>query len=303
MKTTLQVSKADHELRLDHILAKELPLRLNKPISKSLVRKLIIAGAVYLNGRRVRIASKPVFSGARIDVYIDEKKIVDHPRFQMQPEQILYEDAHLIAINKPAGIPTQPTLDEARDNLYTAAKHYLKLREGGDPYLGLHHRLDLETSGVILFTKTKIVNFSIGELFSKHQVEKIYQALTKKPENASSVGTEWSVENYLGKISRLGKRSRFGSVHSGGDFARTDFKILKVLPSALVIEARPKTGRTHQIRVHLAESGLPVMGDKLYGNVTDKSRLLLHAMSLRFKHPIHGEEILIQSPLPDEFLW
>ncbi len=286
---------------------------LGQPISKAKVRQLVVAGAVYLNGKRVRIASKTVFNGARLDVYVDlERLFQGQPkahdvRFTMGPDAILFEDDDLIVVNKPPGLPTQPTLDEARANLYAIVKKYLGERDAlAQPYLGLHHRLDRDTSGVILFTKRTSANAGVAKLFSEHLAEKTYWALSARP--AGRVRDQWRVDNFLapdrggeGKA----RRNRYRSVRSGGDRALTDFRLLEDLGSALLVEAKPRTGRTHQIRVHLSEDGMPILGDETYGVRADRAalapRLMLHAASLTFPHPIHQTTVTVSAPIPKDF--
>ncbi len=266
--------------RLDQVLQIWLPEQMAMPLSKSKIRKLIVAGAVYLNRKRVRIASKPVFKGASLEVYVDLEKLKDtvseeRTRFDLADRHVLFEDDFLIAVNKPTRLPTQPTLDEARDNLFAATKRFLVQKTGKpDVYLGLHHRLDRDTSGVVLFTKAKEANAGVGDLFSKRGLEKVYQAIARV--NSQFAGS-WETENYLAKIGKT-KGSKFGSVKSGGDYAQTLFKVLRRAGKGILVEARPKTGRTHQIRVHLAENGMPIFGDALYGG-DSAPRMMLHLSS------------------------
>jgi 23S rRNA pseudouridine1911/1915/1917 synthase len=318
-KITLKTTQLHQNQRLDQVLAEWLPQALSQPVSKGKVRKLIVAGAVYLNGSRVRIASKNLMPNARIEVYIDLEKLNSTGKeqdihFVMTEDRILFEDEDLIAVNKPPGLPTQPTLDEARDNLYQSIKSFMAKRQKcaiTDVYLGLHHRLDRDTSGVILFTKTQRVNRGISDIFTQHLAKKIYQAISvvdtklQKKSLDQPFSEAWEVKNYLGKVSTSGKRAQFGAIR-GGDFAHTEFKLLKKLGAVRWIEARPHTGRTHQIRVHLSELGLPILGDRLYGGPAQMgglpiSRVMLHAASLTFPHPIHQNSIAIESPLPEDF--
>lgn len=307
-KTTLSHQKR----RLDHVLAEVLPELMKKPVSKGKVRKLIVAGAVYLNRKRVRIASKELMPNAQIEVYIDEEKLFADEKqsdlpFEMAESHVLYEDEYLIAVNKPPGLPTQPTLDEARNNLFAATKKFLSQRTGvaiAQCYLGLHHRLDRDTSGVVLFTKSQEANPGIAEVFKSHLIQKTYSALTTA--RSGMAKDSWTVKNYLAKSKAGGKKSKIQSVRSGGDFAQTEFKILKRTPAGFWIEAQPKTGRTHQIRVHLSEQGLPILGDQTYGGVQELRqfkipRLMLHALSLTLPHPIHKNELSIRSSLPEDF--
>jgi RluA family pseudouridine synthase len=295
-------------------MAEWLPRALSQPVSKGKVRKLIVAGAVYLNGRRVRIASKELMPNAQVDVYVDLKKLFEQDgraqdrQFEMTAAHILFEDEYVIAVNKPPGLPTQPTLDEARDNLFVSVKKFLAKRDRvTEPYLALHHRLDRDTSGVILLAKSKDANAGVAAMFSKHTARKLYYALAAVPPGRS-LPEQWTVRNFLGRLPGYGKQAKYGAVHSGGDSAQTDFKKVEVAGGAVWLEARPLTGRTHQIRVHLSEDGLPILGDATYGAslrgrlASAAPRLMLHAARLTFPHPIHQNEVAIQCPLPEDFL-
>lgn len=309
-KFSYKIGPEHARARLDQFLAERIPESLGKPVSKAKVRQLIVAGAVYLNGKRVRIASKELIPGARVEALVDEKKLFadaasrERP-FEFDSGRILYEDEWLIAVDKPAGVPTQPTIDEARTNLFAAVKKFLGHRdEVAQPYLGLHHRLDRDTSGVILFTKSKEANAGVGELFSKHLAQKTYHALAQHPRGEAPWDGKsvWTVKNYLGKAPGPGKRARFTAVRSGGDYAETAFRVLEETKGCLLVEAMPKTGRTHQIRVHLSEEGMPILGDALYGAKPESApRVMLHAARLTFPHPIHKNQISIQSPIPEDF--
>jgi len=290
-------------LRLDDAL---IALLKGKLTSKAQARKLIVAGAVYLNGRRVRIASKPVIVGASIEAMVDfakletgaQKSVSHRQGWELGPDSVLFEDDYLIAINKPAGLPTQPTLDEARLNLFAALQKYVRERDKNpQAYIGLHHRLDRDTSGVVLFTKRKEANAGVADLFSKHLAQKEYRALTtgsRIPEQ------KFEIKNHLKRAP--GKHSRFTAVRSGGDFAHTLFETVgEVSKGIWEFKAWPRTGRTHQIRVHLSEHGYPIIGDLNYGGAQTRFRLMLHARSLTFKHPVTGADLVIESPIPKDF--
>jgi 23S rRNA-/tRNA-specific pseudouridylate synthase len=335
--------------RLDDALAEWLPRAVGRPVSKSKGRKLIMAGAVHVNGKPVRIASKALVPGTTIEAHIDLAKLFEDStsrdqRFELTPDRILFEDEDLIVIDKPPGLPAQPTVDQGRDNLFSAVRRFLSKRNAmGEPYLGVHHRLDRDTSGAVLFTKSQRANAGVAELFSTHRVVKTYQALTGirgtfrvsdplpprfapggspplEGENASiasaggrsheaSLERQWTIRNYLAKVSSKGKRARYGAVDTDGAFAETAFRLIAEYPRGLWIEAVPKTGRTHQIRVHLSECGLPILGDDLYGLYGEDeslpsglaSRLMLHAARLTFPHPITKHEILVKCPQPEDF--
>ncbi|MBU6374463.1 MAG: RluA family pseudouridine synthase [Bdellovibrionales bacterium] len=290
-----------------------------KTLSKAQARKLIVAGAVYLNRKRVRIASKELIVGAHLEVHVDWQKLATAPqradqgvKWSMSESSILFEDDWLIVVDKPPGIPTQPTLDEARANLYAKVHTFLKERERNPKaYLGLHHRLDRDTSGVILFTKHQEANKGVSEMFTQHLAQKEYRALVTGPWKEAAAGSSWEVRNYLKRAP--GKASFFQSVRSGGDWAHTTFEG----PVDHEVICWPRTGRTHQIRVHLSEAGYPIVGDPLYeARWSDQIRqnfsirycselrhirLMLHAACLTFPHPISRKEISVKSPIPKDF--
>ncbi len=300
----LITGRGQHGRRLDDIVVEWLTEKLGRPVSKAKARKLIIAGVARVNGLPVRVPAQTLRSHARIDVSLDiEKLFADAPSrdkpFEVSAGSILYEDADIIVLDKPSGLPAHPTVDESRDNLASALTRFLRERDGNsNPYLGIHQRLDRDTSGVMLFTKTRRVNAAVGKLFSDHLVTKVYQAVTMPGRVPSP---EWIVRNHLGKIAPKGKRARYGGVKQG-EFAETLFRLVGEYPRGLWIEAIPKTGRTHQIRVHLAECRLPIIGDDLYGDERPgDQRLMLHASQLTFPHPITTKEIVVASQVPEDF--
>ena len=288
--------------RLDETVAEWLTAKLNRPVSKAKVRKLLMAGGVYVNGRPVRVPPQRLSSGAKIEAHVDVAKLFGDSTsrdkaFELTASRILFEDDDLIVVDKPSGLPAHPTLDPARDSLFAAVGRFLAKRDAIEvPYIGVHQRLDRDTSGIVLFTKSKRVNAAIGEIFSKHTGTKIYQALTVP----GRVKREWTIENCLGKVRSKSKQARYGSVTCGGDFAETTFRVIAKYKRGIHLLAVPKTGRTHQIRVHLSEYGLPIFGDDLYG-AGGAERLMLHASQLIFPHPITGREVSIESTLPEDF--
>jgi len=211
------------------------------------------------------------------------------------PIEILFEDEFILAVNKPAGLASQSSADKKHPDLMSVLQSQMK-----GP-LFLHHRLDRDTSGLMLLVKNPKANAPMTEIFREHQIQKTYWALTRPPEEIISED-HWEVENHL-----IRRRKNFGSVkvfrtEQGGDFAHTRFQILKKSPDAFLIQAEPLTGRTHQIRVHCLNSGIPILGDSLYGGKDPRApRLMLHAESLSFKHPIHQQKMQLKAPLPQDF--
>lgn len=208
--------------------------------------------------------------------------------------EILFEDSWLLVVNKPSGLPTQPTPDPKRPSLYT-----LLLESKKWPYLGLHHRLDAPTSGIVLLTKKKEANKGVSELFQGRGVQKNYLCLCHGHPTAES----FEIQNHLKAIKMKSGKSKMIATASGGDFAHTKFKLLERLNKNSFIQASPLTGRMHQIRTHLAELKIPIEGDSLYFR-TDRHfpRLLLHAAELQFDHPITQKTMTIKAPLPPDFL-
>jgi len=208
---------------------------------------------------------------------------------------ILYEDQDLIAIHKPPGIPSQSTFDPKRPHIHGMLKSQL----GQEVFL--HHRLDKDTSGVMIFGKSKRVNHGLTEIFRQHQIQKTYLCISKV--NRPPDEMKFIVHNFLAPVRNQKKQlMRMTSVKKGGWEAITDFEIKKISMPFAFIEARPKTGRTHQIRIHLAEKKLPILGDPLYGGKSSLTpRLLLHAFAIEFRHPITEKLLRIESPLPSDF--
>ncbi len=329
MKFTFRI---ESKSRLDIFLRSELAQTVSAYIEKSAavslsnskIRRMIVAGAVSVDGLQIRRPAYELVGGQTVCVEFDEEKFffekqADDIAFEMTAADVLYEDEYLIAVNKPAFLPTEETIvgGEKRDCLHAAVVRYLWAKSAlrNPPYVGIMHRLDRETSGVILFMKTRTVNAAVHEMFEKRAVQKIYRAVCSVSEKAGHAqrsrvleeDSTFFVENHIGRISPKSARAKWGELlaEHGGLYARTDFTVLERtviggIP-AVKIEARPLTGRTHQIRVHLASVGLPILGDALYG-APEYARTMLHAQSLTFQHPVSGKAITVSAPLRNEFL-
>lgn len=202
-------------------------------------------------------------------------------------------------VNKPAGLPTQATLDKNRLHVYGILQAQLKAVEP-NLLLALHHRLDRDTSGVLLFCKDRAYNEKVGQMFQQHQFKKIYWALTKK----NLCQAQWTVKSFLAeKPAPRSKRMSLHSVKSGGKIAITHFEKMGEAHDSLWIQAQPQTGRMHQIRVHLSECGLPILGDDLYyPNSAKAPRMMLHAYQLIFDHPATAQAMCITAPAPQDFV-
>jgi RluA family pseudouridine synthase len=269
---------------------------------------MIMAGAVRVAGRPVRRPGLPLGTGVALEASVRLESLGRERSPDVDPVstvRILYEDHALIAVDKPPGLPTVPTADPRRAHLVGLVKALLARREGGliprdsEPYVGIHQRLDRDTSGIVLFTRDRAANKGLAAAFAAHTVQKTYRALTHRPAQVSA--GSWTVENHLGEAVK-GQGPRMASVRTGGLLARTEFTVHAAFPGGLLVEARPRTGRKHQIRVHLAEEGLPILGDILYGaDAGTAPRAMLHAARIAFVHPLSGIEIVIESPDPPDF--
>jgi RluA family pseudouridine synthase len=295
-------------MRLDMVLAQWLPGELGRDLSKSAIRRLVMAGAVLLDGRPVRRPGLPLQAGHRLEARIDLARVFPGPGVvEGGPAiEILYEDAWLLAVAKPAGLLVHATADKRRPDLFTLLRNALSARSGGrpasEPYLGLHHRLDVDTSGVMLFTIDPTANASLARAFADHQVEKVYRALAAR--SAVVLPDTW-IERTPLALAGAGRRARMRAA-AGGLTAETAFTIRQRLGAALLIEARPAGGRKHQIRAHLAIGGLPILGDTRYGGAetiagAPVGRVMLHAWALRLRHPVTGTPLEIGCPYPDDF--
>ena len=311
--------RAKNSISLNELLRTELPALLGVTMSNSKIRRLIMAGGVRCSGRQIRIPSYTVHAGNGVEVFYDEEKFFyekkpDDINYELTDKDVLFEDDSVIVVNKPVHFPTEAGMVGERDNLHAAVVRFLFARQKiekpnakNPPYVGIMHRLDRDTSGVILFTKTRSVNAACHEMFENHTARKVYNAVVcieKKRAGDFEEGKEFAVEFYMGRISPKGQPARWGRVkeNDGGLFSRTEFKILGIFSEDekyiyALAECRPLTGRTHQIRVHLSSLGIPILGDVLYGGA-EHERIMLHAHSLTFPHPVTGKvcEFSIKPP-------
>lgn len=270
--------------------------------SDQLLQNYITRGFVKIDDRIEKNPKRFLKKNQFVSIVLkieDIKKVQKPPKveFNFSKKNILFEDEYIIVLNKPIGVPTHSTLDPDRDHLVAGLKRYLKERDGKISYIGLHHRLDKDTSGVVLLTKQQSVNKAVGDLFSKRKIEKTYLAVTF----SKNIKKEsWRIENHL---ARKPDAHIMHSVKSGGDHAITDFELLDKNNQYALIKVKPQTGRTHQIRVHLHEYGAPILGDSMYFKEGSEKfpRLFLHAYKLRFKHPATNFMMEIESEIPEAY--
>ena len=301
---------SEKKIRLDELLRQNLPLLLKTEISTSKIRRLIVAGAVSVNQKQVFVPSFIVFAKSSVFVSVDEEKLFyekqpDDIKFELTEKNVLFEDEYIIVVNKPSHFPTEKSMVETRDNLHAAVVRYLFARQKiqnpnakNPPYCGIMHRLDRDTSGVILFTKKREANAACHDMFEQHTAKKTYIAAILKEPASKKI----TVDFPMGRISPKGQSAKWGKLSEvkGGLKSRTEFEFFKATSRFFLYYCKPLTGRTHQIRVHLASLGCPILGDELYGGKPYK-RIMLHAVSLSFPHPATKKIITVTAPLPDEF--
>ena len=298
---------ANEKKTLNEFLRQKIPELLEGEISNSKIRRLIVSGAAYIKSKQCRIPSFKINSGSTIKVLIDKDKFFfekqpEDADFELTENDVLFEDEYLIAINKPPFLPTEQTITGQRKNAHDCTVEYLWKKNPSlrnPPYVGIMHRLDRETSGILLFTKSRSVNKDISEMFKNRGIKKIYRAVCtgKIPEQK-----EFTVENFIARISPKSSACKMGIVpeSKGGLFAKTDFKIISEKNGFIQIDCQLHTGRTHQIRVQLSSLNLPIAGDELYGGIKS-DRIKLHARKMEFVYPVSKEKITIESEIPKDF--
>lgn len=278
--------------RIDKLLAEHYPL-----FSRTYFQRLIVEGFVLLNGHPVKKRITPE-SGDEIEVCFQLT-----PESSLSPEaiplDILYEDEHLIAINKPAGMVVHPAPGHPTGTFVNALlAHCQSLAPGSDPLRpGIVHRLDKETSGLLLAAKTPLAHQRLVHAFATRQIEKTYLAIcVGRPPNLL-------LEAPIGR--HPVHRKEMAVLPDTGKEAVTQIQVLAFNESISLALLRPRTGRTHQIRVHLKHLGTPVLGDPVYGrrkcNEEKKApRQLLHAYRLQFTHPVTSSPLSLIAPLPQD---
>lgn len=301
--------------RLDLFLAAVLT-----DFSRSRLQQLLQAGAVMLNGTTIKDANHRVKSG---ETYVVTIPPVASPIPQAQdiPLAVVYEDKELIVIDKSAGLVVHPAagnLDGTLVNALIAHCGSTMLSIGGEARPGIVHRLDKDTSGLLVAAKTDRAMTSLAKQFANHTILRAYNALVwGKPRELSA-----TIEGQIGRSPF--DRKRMAVLRDRGKFASTRYRVLEVFgsldrPFASLLECRLKTGRTHQIRVHLTHLGHPLIGDQQYGRTrlaprprTDAEanaftkavhfpRQALHAAVLGFQHPTLHKTLHFQSPWPADF--
>ena len=263
-------------------------------LSRTHAQQLIADGFITVNGKAVKPSLK-LAPGDTVDITIPpESPSTLEP--ENIPLNIIYEDSDLLVIDKPAGLAVHPAPGTPAHTLVNAVLSYLPgLAADADSLRpGIVHRLDKDTSGLILVAKNRVAQANLSEQFKSRAVSKSYLVLVK----GKLMPEKGIIEADIGRDPR--NRQRMAVVASGRE-ARTDYRVIKYYGNYSLLEIKPETGRTHQIRVHLAAIGFPVVGDTTYGYKSPHlSRQFLHASKIGFRLPSTGQYVEFESPLPPD---
>jgi 23S rRNA pseudouridine1911/1915/1917 synthase len=297
------VNSKDSAKRLDVFLSQKEPA-----LSRSQIKRLIEKGNVQIGGRKTK-AGLRLREDDVITLTLPEPQKLE-VQAQPIPLTILYEDRHLIVIDKPAGMVVHPAAGNYSGTLVNALLHHCPNLPGigGVIRPGIVHRLDKDTSGVLVVAKDDLTHRFLSEQFKKHTPKRRYTGIV-----FGQLGEEGQIETSIGR--HPAHRKKMSTRPKKGREARTHWKVLERFHHFNLVEFRLETGRTHQIRVHLSSLGHPLLGDPLYGGRRRLSsveplslrqglqglrRQALHAASLGFVHPVTGETLEFSSPLPED---
>ena len=290
----LTVSPEEAGVRIDKYLTEQLP-----DITRSYLQKLLKDGSVQMNGKPVKTSTKTA-AGAVIELTIPDP---EEPEILPEdiPLDILYEDSDVILINKPKDMVVHPAAGHYTGTLVNALMYHCKGDLSGINGVlrpGIVHRIDKDTTGVLIVCKNDKAHNALAEQLKEHSITRKYRAIVC----GNLKEDEGTVDAPLGRHPQ--DRKKMAIVRTGGKRAVTHYRVLERFGNYTYIECQLETGRTHQIRVHMASLGHPLLGDEVYGRVKSPFKLegqTLHAMVLGFIHPTTGEYMEFEAPLPEYF--
>lgn len=280
-------------IRLDKAIA-----MLNSELSRSMIQKMLEEGKVQVNQKKEKASYK-----TKLDDSIQIEDIIPKETMlkgQDIPVDIIYEDKDIIVVNKPKGMVVHPANGNPDGTLVNALLHICKdslSGIGGEIRPGIVHRIDKDTSGLLIIAKNDKAHISLSEQIQNREITKKYVALVRGviKENEATIDMP---------IGRSNKDRKKMAVRKEGKKAITHFKVIERYKEFTYLDIKIDTGRTHQIRVHLAEIGYPIVGDAVYSNGKNSFGVegqMLHAKELTFKHPTTGETMHFEAPLPEYF--
>jgi 23S rRNA pseudouridine1911/1915/1917 synthase len=305
----------------DNPIARGLKFSIQPKIKISLedITNLVRKGLIYYNQKKVphlpfKAQGKCKFIVALPeDLFVNQKSESQNnknikpssslnSKNKLNQKHIVFEDQDMVIINKPSGLPSQSTLDIFEDHALSQLLSYYIEKDKGlkAPYLNLMHRLDKDTSGLLIFSKKISANKNLTALFESRKIKKTYLAVVLRSENYK-LNETFKVSGLIRKDPQPGMSFYFSMSPTEGQTSESDFKVLSENDKYFLLECSPKTGRSHQLRVHLKSVGLPILGDVFYNPGSKYNRLMLHAWSLQFKHPINGQDMTVKAPESSEF--
>ncbi len=275
--------------RLDRYLTTVVP-----ESSRAQIQKLISQGHVHVNGKSTK-ASRRIIPGERVSIQIPPPVSLEL-KSESIPLKIVYEDGHLLIVDKPSGLVVHSAPGHPSGTLVNALlAHGGSLSSVAGPFKpGIVHRLDKETSGLLVVAKDDPTHRGLGRQFTDREVEKVYLAVVQGIVEQQ----EGTIDAPIGRhpVHRQQMAVRYDATRQ----AQTRYRVLKRFRHATLLELIPKTGRTHQLRVHLKHLGHPILGDLRYGIRGGFPRLALHAHRLGFRHPADSRWVEFESPLPKD---
>jgi 23S rRNA pseudouridine1911/1915/1917 synthase len=278
--------------RLDRFVAARMP-----ELSRARVQSLVRSGGILRNGATTR-SSETLRERDEIAVHVPDATPVADMQAEDIPLAILHEDSDILVLDKPAGLVVHPGAGNATGTLVQALLHHCKDLSGigGVERPGIVHRLDKETSGCLVIAKNDMAHQSLAAQFANRTVEKTYLAIVEGTLRRGS-GT---IDAPIGRH-RVNRQKMAVVPEEKGREAVTNYRVLAAAEGLNLVECQPKTGRTHQIRVHLKHLGHPLAGDPVYGRRGKFLRHMLHAWKLAFDHPRSAERLELTAPLPADF--
>lgn len=281
----IEVKEEIKDIRVDKFLSNILNLPRNN-ISKS---------DIYINGIKAKLSSKVKLNDI-IEIDIEEKKEIKVIKNEI-PISIIYEDEYLAIINKPYGLVVHPSETFTGDSLVgSLINHFEKLSDIDSLRPGIVHRLDKDTSGLLIIAKDNKTHLKLQEMFKKHDLEKIYIAILKGNFKYEKI----TVKNYIGRDKK--DRKKISSNTDKGRLAISHFEKIKSNDKISLVKVKIETGRTHQIRVHSSQLHYPVLNDSVYSKDKTTERQKLHSYYLKFNHPITNKVIELSCDIPEDML-
>ena len=259
--------------------------RLDMP--KKRVKQFLVHGAVYVNEDRITQYNYPLVAGQKITIDTNSKHLKNFPF------SIIFEDDHLLAVNKPSGLLTIATEKERERTLYHIVRDYV-LSKNPRGRIFIVHRLDKDTSGIVLFAKDEKTKNQLQENWNEYVSLREYTAIVSgHPKEESGQIVQYLKETKTNLV--------YVSRHEDGKKAITNYSVLKSNEKYSMLKVTIETGRRNQIRVAFASKKMPIVGDKKYGDKNKVSRMYLHANRLKLYYPVIKKEILFETPIPNEF--